>query len=150
MRKLLQRLGEDSLRPLIPTEDTALLDYLLREERRRDRKKVKDGGDNLLDSDDDADDAAEDDNDEDNDRDNMDIAHATSAGRYANVRDDHRITARPKAVRLGDAIDNRLPSSLTDLLEDQDSSRNALPSFPERESCKGTHSPKAVIGRRGA
>nr|ADD95821.1 hypothetical protein [uncultured organism MedDCM-OCT-S08-C998] len=126
MRKLLQRVGEDRLRPLVPADDVALLDYLLREGRRRDRSKAKSAGRNLLDSDDDVDDDDDDDDDDgDRDGDAMDIVHATSAGRYSNVRDDHRITARPKAVRLGDAVDNRLPSSLTDLLEDQDSASRA-------------------------
>jgi ribosomal RNA-processing protein 12 len=123
MRKLLQRVGEESLRPHVPASDVPLLDYLLREGRRKDRKVQQNSGKDLLDSDDDVDDGDDGDDDGDDGEDEaMDIVQATSAKRYANMRSDHRISARPKAVRLGDAVDNRLPSSLTDLLEDQNAS----------------------------
>ena len=115
MRKLLQRFGESRIRPLVPQDDLPLLEYLLRQGRRKVRRQG-DKKDDLLQSDDEAD---EDGEDSDGDEDDMDVAEGTSNKKYSHVRADHRIESRPKAKRSASGVDDRLPTSLTDLLEDQ-------------------------------
>ena len=140
MRKLLSRLGEDILRPCVPPDSVALLEYLLKLSRRHDSKKdqkererksrVRNGSleEALLDSDDDR--ASSDGDDDDTARNLQDITAtviSTSAARLGvqgqgNRRgqlDDHRIVARPRAIRPEERQDHSLPTSLTDLLEDQ-------------------------------
>ena len=112
MRKLLHRFGEDRLRPLVPHHDLPLLEYLLRQNRRRGRHQG-DKKDNLLESDDEADE------DEHDSGDDMDVAEGTSVKKYSAAQADYRIESRPKAKRSASAVDDRLPTSLTDLLEDQ-------------------------------
>ena len=116
MRKLVQRFGEETMRPLIPIEDLPLLEYILRQGRRRERKQgEKEKETDLLQSDDEEDD----DDGEDDDGAAMEVAEGTSGKRYSHVGADHRIESRPKAKRSASAVDDKLPASLTDLLEDQ-------------------------------
>eukprot|EP00606_Chrysophyceae_sp_TOSAG23-5_P000419 GSChrysophyteH2.ASY1.ANO1.326.1 assembled CDS len=89
MRKLLNRLGEAALRQYIPPDDIALLDYLVKQNRRHDRKEeAKATGRNkrrsrsledvLMDSDDE--------NDDDNDGNLMDITAAAPSRTKAKGR----------------------------------------------------------------
>lgn len=137
MRKLLQRFGEGHVRPLVPQEDLPLLEYLLRQDRRRERRQG-DKKENLLESDDEADED-EGDNVGDND---MEVAEGTSGKRYSSVQLDHRIESRPKAKRSASAVDDRLPSSLTDLLEDQGRATGVI------SGAKATAGAAASVDRR--
>lgn len=116
MRKLLQRVGEEAVRPYVPLEDVALLDYIQRQARRAKRKK--DGKDNetdriekMLGSDSESDD---DDDDEESGGGAMDQERPMRG----NSKEDYRIASRPKAIRVKD-VRETLPASLDDLLEDQ-------------------------------
>ena len=108
MRKLLNRLGESALRPYVPPDTIALLDYLVKQNRRQEAKttarksRSRSLEDVLLDSDDEKGQAGGSDNDDDNDGNLMDITlGATSSGKNvkAHKGDDYRITSRPKGIR---------------------------------------------------
>ena len=110
MRKLEQRLGDDRLRPLVPEADLALLGYVeklsRRAQRRKDKKiKAEDKMERMLGSDSDSS------SDEDDD------TNGDSRGKKVSSIDP-RLAIRPKAIRSKDVIDS-MPSSLSDLLEDQ-------------------------------
>lgn len=120
MRKLAQRLGEDALRPWVPAEDVALLDYIQRQGRRARRKrdgKVSaeldhDRIEKMLGSDSESDDGDQEDDDDDDD-----AGARPGKGTNISAKEDYRIASRPKAIRVKD-VQETLPASLDDLLED--------------------------------
>lgn len=103
MRKLVRRVEESSLRDALPESEIHLLNYVLRMNRRANRRKEiekKDRLQRMLGSD------SEDSDDEDDDDDVTE-----------NKEVDYRMTSRPKAIR-SDEIMNTFASSLDELLED--------------------------------
>jgi len=102
IRKLSQRVSEESLRPLIPEEDLALYSYIQKQARRTKRKKTS--------------------------RDELKLQELIGSGDEGDSSDDEsdteqksaRLASRPKATRAMDVVDSfALPASLDDLLEDQ-------------------------------
>jgi ribosomal RNA-processing protein 12 len=112
IRRVWQRVGEDTIRPLLPAVDAALLDYIQRQGRRTKSKKERQqrkgtGTDRADDSDDDSDSESDDEHEE----------SAAHKGRKA---------PRAKATRASDFIGEGLPSSLEDLLEDQSGRKSVV------------------------
>jgi ribosomal RNA-processing protein 12 len=103
MRKLVQRLGDDNVRPLIPELDIPLLDHIQRQQRRAERKKSdkkdidEDKLDKMMGSD-------SDDSDDDNEE-RQDVI-------------DPRLVSRPKAQRVTNLI-GTLPRTLEEMMYDQ-------------------------------
>jgi len=104
IRKLCDRFGGDALRPLVPEDDLALIDYVMRRTRkaaRKKREKEKSRSDRNLER------MLGSDSDGSSDDDEEAAANAPAQ--------DIRLASRPRAVRATSASD--LPGSLEELLE---------------------------------
>ena len=97
MRKLIQRVGEENLRPYIPTTDVPLLEYLLKQNRRQDRKKDstrKTGTYGYSDRNDDARLLASDDEGGDSDADDVEnLVDVGKSGSLGNNHNNHTTSA---------------------------------------------------------
>jgi ribosomal RNA-processing protein 12 len=111
IRKAWQRVGEDAIRPLLPAGDAALLDYIQRQGRRtiskRERRQKKSGGGKG-----EAGDESDDDSDSDDSEEEDQVRQEESNKRG-------KKPARAKAIRASDFVGEGLPSSLQDLMDDQ-------------------------------
>ncbi|KAJ1434364.1 armadillo-type protein [Ochromonadaceae sp. CCMP2298] len=139
MRKLVHRLGEEAVRPVVPESDVALLDYICRQSRRTLRRRVardrQSRADRMLGSD------SEDSDDDMDEEEGGGSLHARMQGSLAPVvkesavREDYRMGPRPRAMCVGDERHSALtsasgsallPTTLDDLLDDQPSALRAM------------------------
>lgn len=168
MRKLLSKLGEDILRPIVPASDIALLDYVCKYARKAELRNKNKGkltkiehmlgsdSDNNSDEDDMNEDMNDDIDDNDDDLQNtiMNITSTTNNNTSSvqhDIQEDYRLGVRPKANRAlstssnqGSTIHSWLPSSIDDLLEDQPSTLNKF----QASNTNHTNNSNGVIGSK--